>query len=74
MSQKSPTRTKRSKTIQFISRPMEQEVSELEIYYTDHDLKGSVGKECRICLEGQENGNRLITPCFCTGSVEFAHE
>lgn len=30
--------------------------------------------ECRICLEIEEtDDNRLVTPCSCTGSVQYIH-
>jgi hypothetical protein len=29
--------------------------------------------ECRICLSEEEEGNRLISPCNCTGSVKYMH-
>jgi hypothetical protein len=31
-------------------------------------------KECRICLESEEETSKIITPCRCTGSIEYAHE
>ena len=31
--------------------------------------------ECRICfLDHQEEGNRLFSPCLCTGTQKFIHE
>ena len=29
-------------------------------------------RECRICLEGEDEG-RVIAPCKCTGSVKYTH-
>lgn len=31
-------------------------------------------KECRICLEEDEETSKLIIPCKCTGSIEYTHE
>lgn len=28
---------------------------------------------CRICHEGDQSDNQLITPCHCTGSVSYLH-
>lgn len=29
--------------------------------------------ECRICLSPEEEDNALISPCSCTGSVQYIH-
>lgn len=31
-------------------------------------------KECRICLEDNEEQSKLVLPCKCTGSMESAHQ
>lgn len=35
-------------------------------------LRGKRTRECRICLEGEDEG-RVIAPCKCTGSVKYTH-
>ena len=44
----------------------------------DHSLisqssKNSSGVFCRICHEGESGGERLISPCLCSGSVGLLH-
>jgi hypothetical protein len=35
--------------------------------------RNSSGVFCRICHEGEQGGERLISPCSCTGSVGMVH-
>jgi len=36
--------------------------------------KESEDKMCRVCwMDGQEDGNPLVSPCTCTGSVKYIH-
>ena len=44
-----------------------------DIVYTEEEMAVENG-QCRICLEGHIEGNMLIAPCKCTGSVQFIHE
>lgn len=47
-------------------------------FLKDHSLvsqssKNSSGVFCRICHEGESGGERLISPCLCSGSVGLLH-
>ena len=40
----------------------------------DSDLESNIVKECRICLDSnEEDDNKLISICNCKGSLEYIH-
>lgn len=34
----------------------------------------SLGKTCRICMEGEIETSQLLSPCKCSGSIKYIHE
>ena len=45
----------------------------LEITFGENTSKSSSVVFCRICHEGENSGERLISPCRCRGSVGLVH-
>lgn len=53
--------------------------NQIDFYEEDHDAlepKEDIASSalCRICYENEFEGNNLVHPCKCTGSVKFIHE
>lgn len=34
----------------------------------------SLGRACRICMEGEIDTSQLLSPCKCSGSIKYIHE
>jgi E3 ubiquitin-protein ligase DOA10 len=50
------------------------EIDSMEEKWKENEPFGTTSaKICRICLEMEEEGNALITPCHCSGTMKYIH-